>query len=127
MQKLSNKMISRYSLALIFFYHGLVPKLLFKSEQEVLMNNTFMPFMEKDFALISSGIAEVLYAFLLVIFASNKKLLYPAMAFSTLATIAIIIQLPQLMTHAFNPFSINLAVFSLALINLKCLNEEKTS
>lgn len=91
------------------------------------MNNTFMPFMEKDFALISSGIAEVLYAFLLVIFASNKKLLYPAMAFSTLATIAIIVQLPQLMTHAFNPFSINLAVFSLALINLKCLNEEKAS
>jgi hypothetical protein len=117
--------VSRYSLAAIFFYHGLVPKLLFKSEQEVLMNNAFMPFMEKNFALISSGVAEIIYAIALVAFASNKKLLYPAMAFSVLATIAIIVQLPQLMTHAFNPFSINLAVFSLALINLKSLNQAK--
>jgi hypothetical protein len=121
----STQKISRYSLAAIFFYHGLVPKLLFKSEQEVLMNNAFLPFMEKDFALISSGIAEIIYALALVIFATNKKLLYPAMAFSILATIAIIIQLPQLMTHAFNPFSINLAVFSLALINLKSLDHSK--
>ncbi|MDD7983426.1 DoxX-like family protein [Lentisphaera marina] len=121
----STQKISRYSLAAIFFYHGLVPKLLFKSEQEVLMNNAFLPFMEKDFALTSSGIAEIIYALALVIFSTNKKLLYPAMAFSILATLAIIIQLPQLMTHAFNPFSINLAVFSLALIDLKSLDHSK--
>jgi len=125
MLHLNSEKISRYSLAIIFFYHGLVPKILYKSEQEVSMNNAFLPFLEKNFALISSGIAEVVYALCLVIFQKNKYLLFPAMGFSVLATIAIFVKLPELMTHAFNPFSINLAVFSFALINLKSLNENK--
>ena len=125
MKPLTTEKISRYSLAAIFFYHGLVPKVLFKSDQEVLMNEAFLPFLEKDFALISSGIAEIIYALCLVFFAKNKYLLLPAMAFSVLATIAIFFKLPELMTHAFNPFSINLAVFSFGLINYQCLNQEK--
>ena len=126
MNKNSSEKISRYSLAAIFFYHGLIPKVIFKSEQEVLMNNAFLPFLEKNFALISSGIAEIVYALALLALPKNKILLYPAMVFSVIATIAIAFKLPELMTHAFNPFSINLAVFSFALINLKCLNENQT-
>ncbi|WDE97652.1 DoxX-like family protein [Lentisphaera profundi] len=113
---------SRISLALIFLYHGIVPKLIFKSEQEVLMNNTFMPFLEKNMALMSSGIMETIYGFALLIFFHKAKLVYPAIFFTFFATIAILIQIPSLMTHAFNPFSTNLAVCALAYI---CLLSKK--
>ena len=110
--------LSRISLALIFFYHGLVPKLLFASSQEIEMNEKLLPFMSERAALLSSGYGEVIYALCLVIFIRSKLLLIPAIAFASLATIALLVALPHMFTHAFNPFSINLAVISLAAINL---------
>ena len=109
---------SRLSLAIIFFYHGLVPKLIFRNEQEVLMNDTLMPFVEKDLALNSSGILEIILAIALMILYRNKILLYLIIFFATSVTLALIIKLPGLFENAFNPFSLNLAVLVLCLINL---------
>ena len=103
------KHISRLTLAVIWLYHGIVPKLIFRSEQEVLMNSVFMPFLEQEVALISTGILEIIYGILLLVCMNSKRLLYPAIGFSMVSTLAIFIELPELFTHAFNPFSINLA------------------
>ena len=119
------KNISRITLICIWIYHGLVPKILFKNEQEVLMNSTFMPFLEKHFALISSGIAEMIYALLLLIFFNSVKILYPAILFTILATIAVIIKLPGLLTQAFNPFTLNIAVCSLCIINIVAMKQKQ--
>lgn len=118
--------ISRLSLALIWFYHGLVPKILFKSDQEILMNNQFMPFLEKNFALISTGVLEIIYSIILVVCFHSKKVLYPSIVFSTFATIALLYKLPHLFTHAFNPFSINLAVCALSLISYISISQQPT-
>ena len=109
--------ITRISVAIIFLYHGLVPKLLYKNSQEILMNNTLMPFVAEAPALLFSGIAEVLYAIALVVFYRSRALMYPTMVFSVLVTIALIFSLPGLFQNAFNPFTINLSIFVLALIN----------
>jgi uncharacterized membrane protein YphA (DoxX/SURF4 family) len=109
--------ISRVSLAIVFLYHGLVPKLLFANEQEILMNSTLMPFVGESAALLYSGIAEVLYGILLLVFFRNRFLLYPALFFSVAVTIPLLITLPSLFQNAFNPFSINLSVLALAWIN----------
>ena len=114
-----SKYLPRITLAIIFLYHGLVPKLLFKSEQEVLMNDTFMPFIEKNTALIGSGIAEIIYAVLILILWRSKTIFYPALLFSAAVTVALIIKLPELFIHAFNPFTLNLSVFILAVLAIR--------
>jgi hypothetical protein len=93
-----------------------------------MMNNQFMPFLSEQFALYSSGIAEILYALLLLVFFNNKWLVVPAIVFSIVATVALFFALPELFHNAFNPFSTNLSLLVLALINFKALSEnEKVS
>lgn len=109
--------LSRLSFALIFFYHGLVPKIIFKSKQEVMMNEKLMPFLSEDVALYSTGVVEIIYALCLIIFIKNKYLVIPGILFASIATVALLLFFPQLFTQAFNPFSINLAVAILGIIN----------
>ena len=109
--------ISRITLALIWLYHGLVPKLILASEQEVMMNDALLPFLSSQVALVSTGIVEVVYALALVVCFRSRCLLWPTFVFSTVITVVLLIKMPSLFGDAFNPFSINLAVFGLALIN----------
>lgn len=109
--------LTRLTLVFIWIYHGLIPKLLFKNSQEVMMNDAFMPFVEENFALMSSGIMECIYGLALLFLFKNKWLLLPAMIFSQIATISIVIKLPELLVNAFNPTTLNLAVLVLAWIN----------
>lgn len=121
------EIISRLSLILIWIYHGLVPKIIFKHEQEVLMNSIFFPFLPKEFTLWFSGIMELIYAGLLILFFRSAVMLYPSLLFSVFATLAIWIKIPELFEHAFNPFSTNLAVFALSLINLIALRKKQSA
>ncbi len=110
--------LSRFGLAAIWFYHGLVPKLLFGSAQEVEMNSVLLPFVGERMALVTSGIAEVVFAVVLLVFFRARWPCYVTILFGTLASVAILIALPHLYTEAFNPFSINLSIILLAIINL---------
>jgi uncharacterized membrane protein YphA (DoxX/SURF4 family) len=109
--------ISRITLALIWLYHGLVPKLIMASEQEVILNEAFLPFLSKQAALVSTGIIEVVYSLALLVLFRNRWLLLPSLVFSSVITVVLLIRFPELFGNAFDPFSINLAVFALALIN----------
>ena len=117
--------LSRISISVIFFYHGLVPKILFGNAQEIMMNNEFMPFLSEKVALYSSGIFEILYALLLLVFFNNKWLVVPAIVFPIVATVAIFFALPELFHNAFNPFSTNLSLLVLALINFMAFSEKE--
>ena len=116
--------ISRFSLAAIFFYHGLVPKLIYKNGHEVRMNNTLLPFVEENIALYATGIAEIVFAVLIIAFYKTRELNYICIAFACIATTVLAVWLPDLFQYAFNPFSTNLAVIALATINLPALKRE---
>ena len=111
-------LVSRLGLAAIWFYHGLMPKLIFGASQEVEMNETFLPFLDEKFALMSSGIAEVLFAIAFLVFYRVKWFNYITIGFGAAASVAILFALPHLYTEAFNPFSTNLGIVLLAMINL---------
>lgn len=113
--------ISRITLAIIWLHHGIVPKLIYKDSQEVLMNNKLIPFMSEENALLYSGIAEVIYGLLILILYKSKLVLIPSIVFSVIITVVLLVFLPDLFTKAFNPFSINISVFALACINLSSL------
>jgi len=110
--------ITRWALGAIWLYHGLVPKLIFRSPQEVMMNERFLPFWSENAALNLSGAFEVIYAVLLLVFFRNKYLVIPTIIFGTLATVALLVFFPSWFTAAFNPFSINLGIVVLAWLNL---------
>ena len=82
------------------------------------MNDALMPFVPEASALLYSGIAEVIYSIALIVFYRSKLLMYPTMIFSLLVTVALYVKLPELFHNAFNPFSINFAIFILALLNI---------
>lgn len=111
--------LSRIGLATVFFYHGLVPKLLFRNAQEIEMNARFVPAVDESVALIGSGIAEIVFSLGLLICFRVRWFNYLIIAFGCLATIAIAFQLPHLLANAFNPFSTNLSIVLLAAINLQ--------
>lgn len=116
--------LTRISISMIFFYHGLVPKILFGNAQEVLMNDAFMPFLAEKVALYASGVLEIIYAVLLLVFFRNKWLVVPAMVFPIVATVALLFAVPELFQNAFNPFSTNLSLLVLAFINFETCSEK---
>jgi hypothetical protein len=109
--------ISRITLFIIWFHHGLVPKIIFKDQQEITMNEKLIPFLSENQALLYSGVSEIIYAFLILLFYKSKIILIPSILFSVLVTFVLLFTFPNFFTHAFNPFSINLSVMTLALIN----------
>lgn len=110
--------LSRLGLAAIWLYHGLVPKLWLGASQEVEMNAVFLPFVGERLALVTSGLAEVTFAILLLVFYRVRWFNYVTIAFGTLASVAILVALPHLYGEAFNPFSTNLSIILLSVINL---------
>jgi len=111
-------LLTRCTLAAIFFYHGLVPKIIFGDPTEVKMNERLMPMVNENFALIGSGVLEVVFAILILVFYRVKLFNYAIIGFGIVATLTILFALPQIFTHAFNPFSTNLSIVILATINL---------
>lgn len=110
--------VSRCAVALIFFYHGLVPKILFADPSEVEMNQTLMPGVDEQLALVGSGVAELIFSALLLLFFRTRWFNYLIVVFGSGALLTIVVRLPHLMTAAFNPFSTNVAIVALAVVNL---------
>ncbi|HMO14633.1 MAG TPA: DoxX-like family protein [Pirellulaceae bacterium] len=110
--------LSRLSLAVIFFYHGLIPKLMFGDSQEVEMNEKFMPWLGREFALVSSGLLELAFAVVLLAWFRSRIPIYCVLVFAMVATMALLFGFPEYFTEAFNPFSINFSLVMFALINL---------
>lgn len=110
--------ITRWALAVIWLYHGLVPKLIFRSSQEVMMNDRFLSFLSESAALNLSGLAEVAYAISLLVLFRNRYLVVPTIVFGIGATLALLAVFPRWFTDAFNPLSINFGIVILAWVNL---------
>ena len=116
---MSSGTIARAFLAFMFFYHGLVPKILHPSPLELEMiqaHGSELPFEELS---IIAGLMEILLATAIVVF---RQAVWPLM----LALVALVVLLmdvaifvPALLFEAFNPVTTNLAGIGLCLIAIK--------
>lgn len=114
--------VARVVLALIFAYHGLVPKLLAPHTDEVNMLRDAGIAAEYTGAVLTLlGIAEILLALGLLLFWHRRW--PPWVCFSLMwpALIGVAVISPQYLGAAFNPVSLNLAVAGLAVIDLMVL------
>ena len=120
MFELTSKSVARWTVAFVFLYHGLVPKLLLVHPSEVdLVSAT--PTMGLDPALLVrlAGVAEVALALMIVIFwqrAWPLHLAALALAFLMAATLVFV---PAISVAAFNPVSLTVTTLALTWVGLR--------
>ncbi len=103
--------IARTTIALIWIWHGLVPKLLFRQLDERLMLSqagislSLLPWI---------GTAEIAFGFLILSTWRVRQVLMVNGLLMVLATVVVAIKSPQYVIAAFNPVTLNLAVAALS-------------
>ena len=115
---MENKLLStihlsaRYTLAFIFIYHGLVPKILWLSPVEVSLTNAH----NLDAAVISpiAGMFELLLGLSIVLFKRSLKPIYLAVVLLFALLLDVMLIMPGLLIEAFNPVTINVASIMIA-------------
>ena len=115
--------IARVGLALIFTYHGLVPKLLGPHPDEVLLlSRTGLSTTSVGAAIVLIGAAELLLAALMLARWHRAWPTAVAGIFAIVATIGVGISAPETLGGAFGPLTLNLAVLCLAAVDILTLD-----
>lgn len=112
-------LVSRVSLALVFVYQGLVPKLIFRHPDELAMVRSLGLSDSASRALcIGIGIAEILLGIILIL---AWRATWPAwliLAAMPVSVLAVALSSPNHLIEPFNPITLNLLVFTVAWIVL---------
>jgi uncharacterized membrane protein YphA (DoxX/SURF4 family) len=111
--------IARGGLALIFAYHGVVPKLLGPHADEIAMlaDAGLGPSAARA-AAFALGIGELAVAACLLIYRRRRWPAGLCLVLMVPATAVVALTSPRFLSAAFNPVSLNLAVAALAVIDL---------
>ncbi len=111
--------LSRLMVALVWLYHGLIPKLVYRNPDELgMLLDAGMPNSHLLAVMSSLGIIEVCFALVLVVFWKSRWPLWFTLIAMVSALLAVGIASPSFLTAAFNPVTLNLSVATLAVISL---------
>jgi hypothetical protein len=121
-------LVSRFSVAAIWFYQGLVPKLMGPHADELAMSAAFgIPQQLQRLGSISAGALEIAFAICIAVAA---RAVWPH-ALSALGCIVLLafvaVFSPAYLGAAFNPVSLNLALFVLSWITIMCVRFVRAS
>lgn len=109
---------ARIAIAAIFAYQGLVPKLLARSVEELaLLRDAGVPATLADVAVTVLGYSELAFAVTLLV---RWRQRWPAVVSGMsvlIATLVVAVCSPHVFQSAFNPFTLNLGVAALALVD----------
>jgi hypothetical protein len=108
---------SRCMVAFVWFYHGLVPKLLYRQQDELLPLFRLGYSDALSLQLVQvAGIAEILFGFMLLVLWTRRWPL-ALTAFCMVASLAgVAVVSPELLVKAFNTVTTNLMLFALCSI-----------
>lgn len=114
--------IARVGLAVVFLYHGLIPKLLGPDAQEVAMlGDVGVPAASVGEAAVVLGVAEIVLAVGLLALWHSRWLPAICAAFAIVSTAIVAVASPRYLGAAFNPVTLNIGVICLASIDLVAL------
>jgi hypothetical protein len=112
-------LLSRLTIAFVWLYHGLIPKLIYRSPDELKMLGDAGIASSHVLTLVSLlGIAEVCFAALLISFWRSRWPLWLTLVAMVVALVGVATTSPEFLAAAFNPVTLNLTVAALALIDL---------
>ncbi len=103
---------ARFTLAFIFAYHGLVPKILWLSPIEALLTSAHN--LDAVFFSPIAGVFEIILACSIIILKKSLIPIYLAMALLIALLLDVMLIMPSLLIEAFNPVTINLATIIIA-------------
>jgi len=110
--------IARLALGVVFLYHGLVPKLLFLSPDEVRMIEAHdWPLSTLRVAQVA-GASEIVLALAILLLRRSRWPLWLAAAALVGLLVDVALFAPELLLGAFNPVSTNVAALALCAIAL---------
>lgn len=115
------------SLAFLWGYQGLVPKILFINPDEIAIWQTFgLSYTQAQLAGRGSGILECIFALLFLL--SSSKYLHYLSIFSLVFLFALVaFMIPDSLIRAFNPVVMNLAMISLSVCYYMLHSQKATS
>jgi DoxX-like family len=115
--------VARAGLALVFAYQGLAPKLFAAHRDEVAMLlDSGVAADNIEVVLTMLGLAEVGFALFLLVFWRRRWPSWLCLGLMFLAVVVVAVNSPRFLNAAFNPVSLNLAVASLAAVDLLVLD-----
>lgn len=115
--------VARTTLAAVFAYHGLVPKILTRNADEMALLIDAGISIDRTAAVLHAiGVAELAFAAALLMAWHRRWPAFVAIVCMVLATATVAVHSPRFFAGAFNPFSLNLSVTSLAVIDLLALH-----
>lgn len=117
LQRAVTNAVARLTLALVFAWHGLVPKILARHPEEAAMlAEAGVPARWLDEALLAIGIAELAWAAALVALWRSRWPFAATIAAMLLALVVVALRSPHRLEAPFSPVTLNVAVAALALV-----------
>ena len=111
--------LARISAAFVWIYHGLVPKLLFRSPDEVrMMVGSGIPESALRTCVTLAGWLEIAIGLSVLVFWKPRWPLLITIILMVLALLGVAINSPSYLVGAFNPVTLNLLVISTCVIGL---------
>ncbi len=112
-------LVARGTVSAIWFYHGLVPKLLYKHPDEYapLLASGFSP-ESAEWMVKAAGVAEIAAAAALLLFWRVRIGFWITIVLMAAALVSVAFTSPHLLVAAFNPVSLNLSMIALSAIGL---------
>ena len=111
--------ISRGTIAFIWFYHGLVPKMIYHDRAELdLLGRIGTAPQHLHAAATLAGVVEVFFALLLIILWRQSWLLWVTLALMLVGIPIVAVSAPEYLSAAFNPVTLNLSLAMFAAIAL---------
>ncbi len=110
--------LSRLAIGFIWLYHGLVPKLIFRSQTELELIEKGPMVFAPETTLLIAGIAEVILGLCVLGFWKLKWPAYLSLIGFSFLLVAALVMSPAHATHAFNPVTLTVSAILFCLINL---------
>lgn len=114
------------TLAVLWIYQGLVPKVIFKGiEEQQFWQFTGIQFLSIPRLIELSGIGEIIFGVLFLIFRQSKILHYLNIVAMLFFIVVVAVVYPHYFVQGFNPFIMNTAMTTLSIVALQLLNIPK--
>src|SRR3954466_2362012 len=108
--------VSRGTMAFVWFYHGLVPKLLYHDRIELDLLSRIAPAQSLHAAATLAGVIEVCFALLLLLLWRHSWPLWLTFVLMLAGIPIVAVSAPEYLTAAFNPVTLNISLAAFALI-----------
>lgn len=116
--------LARLTVAFVWLYQGLVPKLIARHADELeMLADAGITDSVAPTLLVIAGIAEVVLGATVLIFFQRRWPLVLTVLLMLLATIGVGVNSPQYLSAAFNPVSLNLLLAVVALLGLTVMTD----